>query len=110
MHLKVILFYDDTMLLTTVCTFYASYAFCIYIFILIDEAYKTSVGYVCLWEGMYSGFKLIHLFNSCYHMVERSSEVSLSRFNDTKMENFKDKNGCYNAAIQGMDRDKTITY
>ena len=33
-------------------------------------------------------------------MVGRSSEVSLSRFNDIKMENVKDKNGCYNTTIQ----------
>ena len=78
--------------------------------ILIDEADRTAVGYVCLWEGTSYVSKLLHLFNSCYHMVGRSSEVSLSRFGDIKMENVKDNNGYYDVAMQGIDTTKTGTY
>ena len=92
------------------CNCYASYAYHIYILILIDEADRTLVVYVCLWEGTYSGSKFLHLFNSCYHMVVRSSDVSLSRFSDIKMENVKDNNGCYDVAMQGIGRTNTITY
>ena len=77
---------------------------------LIDEADRTSVGYVCLWEGTSSRSKFLHLFNPCYHMFGRSSEVSLSKSNDINMENMKDNSGCYNLDIQRIDRAKTITY
>ena len=100
MLLMVIMFNDDTMLLTIICNFYDSYAYHIYIFILIYESARTSVGYVCIWEGTYSGSKFLYVFNLCYHMVGRSSEVYLSRFNDINMEKFKDNNGCYNVAIK----------
>ena len=50
------------------------------------------------------------MFNSCYHMVGRSSEVSLSRFSDINMENVKDDNGCYDVAMQGIEITKTRTY
>ena len=67
---------DDTAILTILCNYYASYASHIYIFSLIDESESKVVGYLCLWEGKISGSKFLHLFNSCYHMVGRSSEVS----------------------------------
>ena len=85
---------------------YASYAYHIYISILIDEDDRTAVGYVCLWEGTSSESKFLHLFNACYHMVGRSSEVSLSRFGDIKMENVNDNNGSYDVAMQGIERSK----
>ena len=74
--------------------------------ILIYEAEKTSVGYVYLWEGTSSGSKFLHLFKSCYHIVGRSSEVSLSKFSDIKMENVNDNNGSYDIAMQVIDRTK----
>ena len=92
------------------CDCYASYAYHIYILILIDESDRTTVGYVCLWEGTSSGSKFLHLFNSCYHMVGRSSEVSLSRFGDIKMDNVNDNNGYYDVAMQVIDRTTTKTY
>ena len=101
---------DDTMLLTILWNYFAYYEYHIYIFILIHESDRISVGYVCLWEGKYYGSKFLHLFNSCCDMVSRSSEVSLSRFNDIKMKNFKDNKGCWNVAIQGINRSKTSTY
>ena len=79
------LFNDDIIIMNILCNCYASYAYNIYILIPIDEADRTEVGYVCLWKGTSSGSKFLHLFNSCYHMVGRSSEVSLSRFSDIKM-------------------------
>ena len=39
-------------------------------------------------------------------MVGRSSEVSLSRFGNIKMENVKDNNGSYDVAMQGIERTK----
>ena len=98
------------MILTILFKFYAYYAYHIYIYFLIDEAYSTAFSYVCLWEVTYSGSKFLHLFNTCYHMVGSSSEVSLSIFNDIKMESVKDKSGCYNVVIQVINRAKTITY
>ena len=92
------------------CNCCASYDYHIYKLIPIEEADRTAVGYVCVWEGTSYGSKVLHLFYSCYHMVHRSSEVSLSGFSDIKMENFKDNNGCYDVAIQGIDRTKNITY
>ena len=89
---------------------YASYAYHIYILILIDEGDRTAVGYVCLWEGKPSGSSFLHLFNACYHMVGRSSEVSLSKFSDIKMQNVTDNNGSYDVARQGIDRTKTGKY
>ena len=74
------------------------------------EADRTEVGYVCLWEGTYSGSNFLHLFNACYHMVGRSSEVSLSKFSDIKMENVNDNNGSYDVAMQGIEKTKTRTY
>ena len=82
----------------------------IYILILIDEADRTAVDYVCLWEGTSSGSKFLHPFNACYHMVGRSSEVSLSRFGNIKMEKVNDNNGSYDVDMQGIDRTKTRTY
>ena len=79
-------------------------------FPLADGEDRTAVGYFCIREGTSSGSKFLHLFKSCYHVVGRSSEVSISRFSDIKMENIKDNNGCYNVAIQVIDRDKTIIY
>ena len=78
--------------------------------ILIDEADIIAFVYVCKLEVTSSRSKFLHLFNSCYHMVIRSSEVSLSIFNDIKMENFQDNSRYYNAAIKRIDRANTSTY
>ena len=96
------LFNDDTMLLNILCNCHAYYDDHIYIFILIDEEDSTEVVYVCLWEVTSSGSKFLYLYNSCYHMVDRSSEVSLSRFSDINMENVKDNNGFYDVEMQGL--------
>ena len=104
------LFNNDIIILDFLCNCYASYAYHIYILILIDEADRTAVGYVCLWEGTSSGSKFLHLFNACYHMVCRSSEVSLWKFSNIKMENFTDNNGSYDVDMQGIKRTKTRTY
>ena len=103
-------FINDTMLLNILCNFYASYDYHIYIFSLTYEADITAVGYVCLWEGKYSGYKFLHLLNSCYHMVGRSSEVTLSIFNDINTENVKDNNGFFNVSMQGINIANTSTY
>ena len=71
------LFNNDIIILNFLCNCYASYAYPIYILILIDDCDRTAVGYACLWEGKPSGSSFLHLFNACYHMVGRSSEVSL---------------------------------
>ena len=104
------LFNDDIIILNILCNCYAYYAYHIYILIVIDESDRTSVGYVCKWEGTSSGSKFLHLYNSCYHMVGRSSEVSLSRFSDIKMENVIHNNGCYDVAMKGIEITNTITY
>ena len=104
------LFNNDIIIMNILCNCYASYAHHIYILILVYESDRTAVGYVCLWEGTYSGSKFLHLFNSCYHMVGRSSELSLSRFSDIKMENVKDNNGHYYLEMQGIEIKKTRTY
>ena len=70
----------------------------------------TAVEYVCLWEGKFSGAKFIHLFNSCYHMVGRSSEVLLSKYYYIRMETVKDNNREYFIAVQGIDQTKTGTF
>ena len=77
---------------------------------MIDDAYRTAVGYVCLWEGELSGGEFIHIFNSCHHMVGRSSEVSLSKYEDIIMESFKENNGEYFVAFQGIEQTKTSTF
>ena len=61
--------------------------------VVIYDANRTAVGYVCLWEGTFSGVKFIYLFNSCYNMVGRSSEVLLSKYDKIIMETVKDNNG-----------------
>ena len=104
------LFNNDIIILNILCNCYASYVYHIYILILKYEADRTAVGYVCLWEITCSGSKFLHLFNSWYHMVGRSSEVPLSRFSDIKMENVKYNNGCYDVAMQGIEITKTRTY
>ena len=43
-------------------------------------------------------------------MVGRSSEVSLSKFSDIKMQNVTDNNRSYDVARQGIDRTKTGKY
>ena len=43
---------------------------------MIDEEERSEFVYVCLWEGTSSGAKFPHVFNSCYHIVGKSSEVS----------------------------------
>ena len=100
------LFNNDIIILNVLCNCYASYAYHIYILILIDETDRTSVGYVCLWEGTSSRSKFLQLFNTCYHMVGRSSEVSLSKFSDIKMKNVNDNNGSYDIALQVINRTK----
>ena len=104
------LFNNDIIILNILCKCYASCAYHIYILILIDEADRTEVGYVCLWEGTYYGSKFLQLFNSWYHMVGRSSEVPLSGFSDIKMENVKYNNRCYDVSMQGIEITKTRTY
>ena len=73
-------------------------------FVVIDYADSTSVGYVCLWEVKISGAKFLHLFNSCYDMVGMSSEVSLSKYENIRMETVKDKSGEYCVSVQGINR------
>ena len=41
--------------------------------LVVDDADKISVGYICLWEGKSTGEKFLCLFNLCYHMVVRTS-------------------------------------
>ena len=108
--LLLLLFNYDIVFLNILCNCYASYAYHIYILIMIDEADRTEFGYVFIWEGTSYGSKFLHLFNSCYHMVGRSSEVSLSRLSDINIENVKDNNRCYDVAMQGIERTKTRTY
>ena len=74
--------------------------------ILIDEGDRTSVGYVYLWEGTSSRSKFLHLFNACYHMVGRSSEVSLSKFSNINMQKITDNNRYYDVDRQEIDRTK----
>ena len=52
----------------------------------------------------------LQLFNSCYHIVGRSSEVYLSIFEDIRMENIQDNNISYSVAVQLIDQSKTSTY
>ena len=60
--------------------------------VVIDDENRTALGYVCLCEGKLSGARFLHLLNSCYHMVGRSSELSLSKDDDIIMETIKDNN------------------
>ena len=78
--------------------------------ILIDEGDRTAVGYVCLWEGKPSGSSFLHMFNTCYHMVGRSSEVPPSKYMDITMEKITDNNNTYTVAKQGTERTKTGKY
>ena len=43
-------------------------------------------------------------------MMGRSSEVSLSRFGHTSMENVRENNGSYSVGVQGIDRSKISNY
>ena len=52
----------------------------------------------------------LDLLNLCYLMVVRSNEVSLSRFDDIRMETFHENNGIYSIAVQVIDISKTSTY
>ena len=61
--------------------------------VVIYDTDSTAVGYFCLWEGKLSGANFIHLFNSCYHMVGRSSELPLSKYDDIIMVTIKDNDG-----------------
>ena len=82
-----------------------------YINLFPDRRIKQDSSQFCMsTEGTSSESKVFHIFKSCYHMVGRSSEVSLSRFNDIKMENVKYNRGFYNVEMQGIDRSKTSTY
>ena len=72
-------------------------------FVGIYDADRTALCYVCLWEGKISGSKFLHIFNSCYHMVGRSSELLLSKYDDIRMEPVKNNNGGYCVAVQGID-------
>ena len=78
--------------------------------VVIDYVDMIAVGYVCLWEEKISGAKFLHLFNSWYHMVGSSSEVLISKYGNIRMENFKDNNGEYFFAVQGIDQTKTVTF
>ena len=46
--------------------------------VVIDHADMTELVYVCLWVRKSYQPKFLRLLNSCYPMVGRSSEVSLS--------------------------------
>ena len=78
--------------------------------VVVDDADRTSVGYVYLWEGKLSEAKFLHLFNSCYHMFGRSSEVSLSKYDDIRMETVKYNNRDHCVAVQCIDQTKTGTF
>ena len=77
---------------------------------MIDDADRTVVGYIFLWEVKLSGAKFLLLLNSCYHVVGRSSEVLLSKYDDVRMETVKGTNREYCVAVQGIDRIKTGTF
>ena len=77
---------------------------------LLYEADITAVGYVCLRKISATGEKLLNLFNSCYHMIESSSDLSLSIFDDINMETAHDNNGSYSVVVQFIDRSKTSTF
>ena len=102
-------FNADTMRMTIVWNYYSFYASHIYTCFLIDESDRIAVGYICRWEGTYSGSKFLKMFKLCYHMFGRSSEVSISRFNDTNMETVKYNSGCYNVAVQVINKSRTST-
>ena len=81
-----ILFYTNIMLLMIlILTLWILYL-CGILILLIQEADRAEVGYVSLWEDQYSRAMFLHLFNLCYHIVGRPSEVSLSIFDDVIME------------------------
>ena len=70
----------------------------------------TAVEYVYLWGVKFTGETFLHLFNLCYHMVGRPSDVSLSRFDYTIMKSAQDNNVIFNVALQAIDHSKTSTY
>ena len=96
------------MILNILCNYYASYAYHINICFLINKADRKAVGIFCLLKGTYSGANFLQLFNICYHMVVRSSEVSLSIYDEIRMENFQENNVSYNVAPQSIDRSKKL--
>ena len=84
--------------------------FCLMNVVVIYDAERTGVGYVCLWEENVSGANFLNLFNSCYHMVGRSSEVLLSKYDYIVMETIRVNNREYFIAVQGIDQTKTGTF
>ena len=82
--------------------------FCWMNVVVIDDADRTAIGYVCLWEGTSTGAKFLQIFRSCYHMVRRYSDVSLSKYADIIMENVHDNNRKYCVAVQGIDQKNPV--
>ena len=78
--------------------------------LLVGEVDRTAVGCLCLCEVKYSVENILKLFNSCYHMVVSSNEVSLSIFEDIRMKTVQDSNWSYNVAIQAINRSKRSTF
>ena len=76
--------------------------------VVIYDAERTGVGYVCLWEENVSGANFLNILNSCYHMVGRSSEVLLSKYDYIVMETIRVNNREYCVSVQVIDQTRTI--
>ena len=83
---------------------------CVIKLFLIEKSYKTEDHYVSLGEEKSFGSKFLQLSISCYRMVGRSNEVSLSIFEAIRMDIAQDINGSYNVAVQGINCHKTSTF
>ena len=70
---------------------------------MVDDADRTTVGYVCLWEDKFTGANLPRLLKQFYNMVGRMSDVSLSKYEYIRMETFHNNNGQYCVVFQGID-------
>ena len=102
--IKILCFFMNIML--TFCILYL----CGIKLLPIEEPDRKKVGYDCRWEFKYIGAKLLHLLKLCYHMMGRSSDVTLSIFNDIRMENAHNNNVSYYVLVQRINRSKTSTY
>ena len=92
-----------------ILTFFILYL-CGIVFLLIYKSDRTAVSYVYLLKSKYYVSTFLQLLNSCYHMVGRSSALSLSIFVSSKMETTRKNNRTYYVVVQGLYRFKTSNY
>ena len=77
---------------------------------MLDEVDIMAGGYDCVWEVSVILPNCLHIFKSCFHMVNRASGISLSWFDNIIMETVCYNNGSYGVVVQVIEHSITTIW